>query len=213
MQAFLRVIENPKLRLLFRYQAELGLRIGEAVKVNVKDINTETRELIIRTEKAQTLDCLIIPLPLFRDTLEFIKANSKQIEQYEGYLFFREAKFSTRKGDCWLEPNYVRNKFREYSEQAGLANDVYAVSEERQQGRPVRRLHRLTSHSLRHFAITRFARSSNGNLILTSKFARHSSFSSTSTYVNVDRKEVYSIIDNIAVSEVELLKRKLSGTR
>jgi len=47
-------------------------------------------------------------------------------------------------------------------------------------------------------------------LILTSKFARHTSYGSTSTYINVEREGIYNIIDNIAVSEVELLKRKLA---
>lgn len=207
LTAFLRAIDNPKMKLLFNYQAQLGLRVGEVCKLNVKDINLETRELIIKTEKSGQLDSLIIPLPLFRDTLEFIKSSSKPIEGCEGYIFYREAKFSSRK-ESYLEPNYVRNKFREYLEVAGLGDEVYAVSEERGERR-TRRLHRLTTHSLRHYSITRFARNSNGNLILTSKFARHTSYSSTNTYINVDRKEIYNIIDNIAVSEVALLKKRL----
>ena len=56
VQAFFKVIENDKFRLLFGYQAQLGLRIGEAVKVNVKDIKFETRELIVKTEKAHVID-------------------------------------------------------------------------------------------------------------------------------------------------------------
>ncbi len=185
LQAFLISIPNPKHALLFKVQAELGLRIGEAVKINIKDIDFESRELTIRTEKARQLDSLIIPVPLFRELLAFIKANSGQIEQNQGYVFFREAKFSTRK-EPWLELNYIRHMFRECVEQAGL-DEAYDMSEERG-GRTPRKLHLLTTHSLGHYAITRFARSTNGNVVLTSRFARHRDMSTTSRYISTDKK-------------------------
>ena len=208
LKSFLFVIRNDKHRLLFQYQAELGLRCGEVVKVNVKDIDFESRELKIRTEKARQLDSLIIPIPLFRETLEFIKANQSQIEQNQGYVFFREARYSSRKEEPWLELNYIRRIFREYIQQANL-DEVYDVSEEDGTRTP-RRLHRLTTHSLRHYAITRFARSTNGNVVLTSRFARHRDMSTTSRYINTDKKELYEVIDSLAVSEVALLKKRLS---
>ena len=62
---FFKAIDNEKFRLLFLYQSQLGLRIGEAVRINIKDIKFETRELVVKTEKAMTLDTLLIPAPLF----------------------------------------------------------------------------------------------------------------------------------------------------
>ncbi len=204
---FLHQVSNPKHALLFKMQAGLGLRIGEAVKVNIRDINLESREIKIHTEKARQLDSLIIAIPLFRELLEFIKANSAQIEQNDGYIFFREAKFSPRK-EPYLEVNYIRRMFREYAEQAGL-DEVYDVSEERD-GRAPHKLHLLTTHSLRHYAITKFARSTNGNVVLTSRFARHRDMSTTSRYISTDKRELYEVIDAISISEATLLKRKLS---
>jgi integrase len=61
LSVFLRQIPNQKHRLLFSFMANLGLRIGEAVKVNIKDIDFETRELRIRTEKARQLDSCLSP--------------------------------------------------------------------------------------------------------------------------------------------------------
>lgn len=52
VQTFFRVINNPKLRLLFSYQAQLGLRVGEAVRLNIMDIDFQTRELTIKSEKS-----------------------------------------------------------------------------------------------------------------------------------------------------------------
>lgn len=207
LQAFFKVIDNEKHKLLFGYQSNLALRIGEAVRVNVKDINFETRELKIKTEKSGLPDSLIIPLPLFKETIDFIQANSKQIEQADGYLFFKDSPRDDR-NDKFIERNYARNVFRKYLILAGL-DETYDVSEETD-GRTPRLLHRLTTHSLRHFAITRYARATNGNLILTSRFARHTDTSVTSTYINTDKRELYDVIDAIAVSEVALLKRRLN---
>ena len=206
LQRFFRAINDSKFRLLFNFQAQLGLRIGEVIRVNVKDIDFETRELTVRTEKTRLLDSLRIPLPLFKELVEFAQANSKQIEQSKGYIFFRDAAKS-RRIEPYLEPNYVRNRFRHYLELAGL-DEVYDTSDE-QQGRRPRRLHRLTTHSLRHYAITRFAKQANGNLILTSRFARHVDPSTTSIYISTSKQEVYDIIDSMALSELASLKKRV----
>ncbi len=126
MQTFFRVIDNPKLRLLFSYQAQLGLRVGEAVKLNIKDIDFQTRELTIKSEKSNTLDILIIPIPLFRQTLEYIKPNNKQIESSVGYLFFKEEGYYSERNEQYLSKNYVRNRFRFYVQRAGL-DKVYGT--------------------------------------------------------------------------------------
>ncbi len=209
LRKFLFAIDNPKHKLLFQFQAELGLRIGEAVRVNIKDIDFESRELKVFTEKARQPDVTLIPVPLFRETLEFIKANAVEIEACDGYIFFHDRKTTNHgRKEGWLEENYVRKVFREYCDAAQL-DDVYDVSEERDERRP-HKLHRLTTHSLRHYAITRFARSTNGNVVLTSRFARHRDMATTGRYINTDKKEIYEVIDSLAVSEVAFLKKKLS---
>jgi integrase len=208
VQAFFKVIENDKFRLLFGYQAQLGLRIGEAVKVNVKDIKFETRELTVKTEKAHVIDTMLIPVPLFKQTLEFINRNEKSIMQAGGYVFFAEKGHSLR-GEPYLEKNYVRKVFREYVQAAKL-DEVYDQSEETY-GRTPRRLHRLTTHSLRHYAITSFARQNNGNVVLSSRFARHSDPSTTMTYINTRKDELYRAVDEtFSLERASSLKAKLS---
>lgn len=63
---------------------------------------------------------------------------------------------------------------RKYQEgmQSGYFGRGPDTSNEQQSRRP-RRLPKLTIHSLRHYTIIRFAKQANGNLILTSRFARH----------------------------------------
>ncbi len=208
VQAFFKVIENDKFRLLFGYQAQLGLRIGEAVKVNVKDIKFETRELTVKTEKAHVIDTMLIPVPLFRQTVEFINAHEQAISQAGGFVFFAEKGHSLR-GEPYLEKNYIRKVFREYVQAAKL-DEVYDQSEE-SYGRTPRRLHRLTTHSLRHYAITSFARQSNGNVVLSSRFARHSDPSTTMTYINTRKDELYKAVDDaFLVEKAERLKARFT---
>ncbi len=57
--------------------------------VNVKDTGFDNRELMIRTEKAHTLNTLIIRIPLFKLTLEYI-GQYKQHIQKDGHLFFKQ---------------------------------------------------------------------------------------------------------------------------
>lgn len=207
IQAFFRVIENPKYRLLFQFQANLGFRIGEVITINVNQIDFKTRELRLRSEKSGRLDSLIIPPQLFKETVEFIRANQEAIEKSEGYIFFRDASHSTRE-EPYLEQNYIRKVFRKYVALAGL-DDVYDTSEESEPKRATRKLHLLTTHSLRHYAITRFARSTNGNIVLTSRFARHSEPSTTMRYIHTDKKELYEAIDSISTGDIDALKKRL----
>ena len=178
---------------MFSYQANLGLRVGEVVKLNLKAINMQTRELTVFTEKAKTIDTLIIPLRLFEETQTYINCFSLDIKQAQGYIFFRDPSKSSRQ-EPYLEPNYVRKVFRHYVQEARLDEDAYGLSDE-DRGRTQRQLHRLTTHSLRHYAITRFAKQVNGNLVLTSRFARHSEPSITMTYIAKDKEQLYAEID------------------
>jgi len=198
LERFFSVVDNPKFRLLFIYQATLGLRIGEAVRINLNDINFRTRELRISTEKAQVVDYLIIPQFLFNATLEYIKGAKNEIHKAQGYLFFKN-EGKSRNPELYLDTNYARKVFRGYVQKAGI-DEIYANSGDsrnpvrRKDGKP-RRLHRFTTHSLRHTAITRFANAVNGNLFQTCHFARHSKPDVTMGYVHQQKEELYRNIE------------------
>ena len=141
LQLFFRVVTDPKFRLLFLYQANLGLRLGEAIKINIKDIKFESRELVVKTEKAMALDTLLVPAPLFKETLEYIRSNARAIEHSGGYLFFKEEGKSHTKA-MHMGEGYVRNQFRGYVKEAGL-DEIYDQSDE---SRPSR--YRISNHNL-----------------------------------------------------------------
>jgi integrase len=189
LRAFFMAIDNEKYGLLFSYMAYLGLRIGEAVKVNVKDINQQSRELRVKSEKTRRLDLLIIPSNLHQESLSFIERHKAEIDKAQGFMFYKDSDRSERK-EQYLESNYVRKVFRQYVVKAGL-DEIYDTSD----GAVQRRLHLLTTHSLRHYAISKFARQTNGNLILSAKFARHLKPQTTMTYIHTDKEELYREID------------------
>ncbi len=209
LQRFLHVIDSDKFRLLFKYQAQLGLRIGEAVRVNIGSIDLETRELTLKTEKTKVIDSLLIPIPLFKETVAFISKHGAEIGAAQGFLFYKDKSCDMRL-EPFLEQNYVRNRFRAYVRIAGL-DEVYDTSDETSPDRGVRHLHRFTTHSLRHYAITSFAKQTNGNVVLTSRFARHSDPSTTMTYISTRKEELYREIDNtFGLSQAVGLKARLS---
>ena len=170
LQVFFKAIDNPKYLLLFSFQAYCGLRIGEAIRVNINDVNFQTRELKIKSEKTNLMDRGIIPIHLFQQLQEFIAKHKAEIDKAGGCIFFKEEGKSSRK-DEYLDVDYARKKFRDYIIKAGL-NEEYGESEESSDKRRRRRLHILTTHSLRHYAITKFYNQTK-NWLLTSKFARH----------------------------------------
>lgn len=154
---FMNALDDPKAELLFTFQAVLGLRISEVVKINIKDINLKTKDLRIHNEKADRIDYLPIPPQLFNKTLDFINQNEDDISSHKGFLFW--ADLYPDHNDCpHISKNFVRNIFRQAIKKAKL-DETYGVSE----GNTPKLLHRLTTHSLRHYAITNFARKNNGN--------------------------------------------------
>lgn len=84
-------INNEKYALLFKFQAILGLRIGEACRVKLEDIDFATREISIFGEKHHLRDALLIPEDLFREVSEYAVAHARSIADCEGYLFFKDS--------------------------------------------------------------------------------------------------------------------------
>ena len=205
LEAFFSVIDNPKLRLLFFFQATLGLRVGEAIRVNVRDLNLRNRELRIFTEKSGKTDYLLVPEKLFEATLQYISDYEKEIAASKGHLFFSFAQgWRTPETAPYISTQAVRCAFRDYLKKAKL-DETYGYST----GMRPKALYRLSPHSLRHYAITNFARKNNGNVALASKFARHTSLQTTQIYIHVAKNELYGGIEKANNDELMKKVRKM----
>ena len=207
LDRFLRSVKNEKFGLLFRYQAYLGLRVGEVCKLHLGNIDFDKRELTIKSEKSGKMDSLLIPLDLFKETVEYIAKNADSIKAANGYVFYKDNDNNDNKV-MHIDQNYVRKVFRETVRRCGL-DATYGNSDESFYHRRERTLHRLTTHSLRHYAITHFAKSTNGNVVLASRFARHANPSTTMRYIAKDNEELYRNIDMSFSNQIKELKTTL----
>ncbi|MEW6035223.1 MAG: site-specific integrase [Candidatus Micrarchaeota archaeon] len=204
LERFFSVIDDPKAHLLFSFQAILGLRIGEAIRMNIKDLNLKTHELRIFSEKSGKTDYLLIPEKLFDATLQYIAAYEMEIAKAEGFLFFSFAYgWRTRKIESHLTRETARNVFHGYAEKAGLA-EIYGYSA----GAHPKPLFRLSPHSLRHYAITNFCRKNGGNVMLAGRFARHTNIQTTMIYIHTKKEELYGGIER---AQDERLLEKVRG--
>ena len=177
--------------------------------MHISNIGFEKRELILTSEKTNKSDSLRIPHELFQETVEFIQKNKEQIVKSKGFIFFKENDNNHNDVLC-IDKNYARKIFRETITKIGL-DFTYAVSDESLYGRKNRTLHRLTTHSLRHYAITHFAKATNGNVVLTCRFARHSGPTMTMHYISRDNEELYKNIDfAFPINDVIRLKNRFS---
>jgi integrase len=207
LQHFLRNVRSEKFGLLFKYQAYMGLRVGEVCRLHISNIDFDKRELTIKSEKSNKMDALRIPAELFAETAAYIMKYEANIERAKGHLFFKDNNLD-RNGIPHLDGNHVRNVFCTVRKRCGL-DQVYCKSEE-SYGRKERNLHRLTTHSLRHFAITRFSKSTNGNIVLANRFARHTKIETTMHYIAKDKDELYKNIDiAFDLSALERLKNRM----
>ena len=89
LQHFFRSVASERFALLFKYRAHTGLRVGEVCKLHISSIDFDKRKLTINSEKSGHTDSLIIPLDLFKETVEFMNRHQKEIKA-EGYIFYKE---------------------------------------------------------------------------------------------------------------------------
>jgi len=185
--------EEFKEQLAFSMQAYLGLRIGEVVQVKISDIDLEKRTIRIDTEKSKTCDSLHLHDRIYNLLKSHIAKHEKAIQAHNGYLLYSDAPNFNREN---LSEHYLRKKFREICNRAGL-NEWYGYADEQSSSRVFpsgRKLHRLTTHSLRHYFGTKVYESTK-DPILTSKLMRHSELRSTQIYIHTNKDKMQKGIE------------------
>ncbi|MFH1695389.1 MAG: site-specific integrase [Candidatus Micrarchaeota archaeon] len=171
--------------LAFKMQAFLGLRIGEVIKVRLHDINFDKRNIIIHSEKTQVHDELYLHDAIFPLLRDFVSKHKQEILDNANFVFFSR---NSRGKKPFLSTPYLRKKFREICARAGLT-EFYSFAED--QNNPHccssnRKLFRLTTHSLRHYYVTKVYNSTL-DPVTTSRLARHTKLQTTQIYIHTDK--------------------------
>ena len=180
LQSFFDSIDNYKHKLMFEVIYELGCRVGEFVKIQVKHINFSRSTVFFPAENTKTKHARISYLP--KGLANEIKSILKQqgiitkrddrIRQTEAYLF--------HPGRRWNRPyteNRIRQVFQQYVNKAGL-QQVYGKDSKG------RNLKMFTVHSLRHSHVTHYVIDRKLPLPIVQKQVGHRSLKTTSVYLS-----------------------------
>jgi len=210
LKRFLSSTKSSKSYLAFYLMSHLGLRVSEVVSLRLSDIDFINNKVRISTLKAKTGDFLYMEVGVRKLLKAWVRKYPKEIEKASGHILFSSNK---QRISHPISANWLRNEFRETCLISNL-NEFYDYAEDdnnpRQKG--VRKLHRLTTHSLRHYFITKVYNHCK-NPLLTQKLARHRSFKSTEVYININYEKLGKVIEEIMENENIYQQAKKGGAQ
>jgi integrase len=179
LQQFFDCIDNYNHKLMFKIIYELGCRVGEFVKIQVKHVNFNRSTVFFPAENTKTKHARISYLPkgLTNELKSILKQKgivgkrAEKVTKAEAYVF--------HPGRRWNIPyteNRIRQIFQIYVNKAGL-QQVY--------GKDTlgRNLKMFTVHSLRHAHIFSYVVDKQVPLPIVQKQVGHRSLKTTSVYL------------------------------
>lgn len=190
-------IDNYNHKLMFEVIYELGCRVGEFVRIQVKHINFSRSTVFFPAENTKTKHARISYLP--KGLTNEIKSMLKQkgvitkrddrIRQSEAYLF--------HSGRRWNKPfteNRIRQIFQHYVTKAGL-QQIYGKDS------MGRNLKMFTFHSLRHSHVTHYVIDRKLPLPIVQKQVGHRSLKTTSAYLSPSTEKVAQAYEQARCTE------------
>ncbi|MBN2455161.1 MAG: site-specific integrase [Sedimentisphaerales bacterium] len=197
LQAFFDSVDNYGHKLMFEIVYELGCRVGEFVKIQIKHINFNRSTVFFPAENTKTKHVRISYLP--KGLTNEIKSMLKQ----KGFITKREGKIRNtdaylfHPGRRWNKPyteNRIRQIFQHYVNKAGLQH-VY--------GRDSlgRNLKMFTVHSLRHSHVTHYVIDRKLPLPIVQKQVGHRSLKTTSVYLSPSTEKMAQAYNKVRNKE------------
>jgi integrase len=186
LKLFFDGIDNYYHKLMFEIIYELGCRVGEFVKIQVKHVNFSRSAIFFPAQNTKTKYARTSYLP--RGLTNEIKSMLQQqgvmtrrderIKNAEVYLFHH--------GKRWNKPyseNRIRQIFQHYVEKAGL-QQIYGNDS---CGRSLRM---FTVHSLRHSHVMHYVVDRGVALPIVQKQVGHRSLKTTSVYLSPSTEKI-----------------------
>jgi len=195
LQSFFDSIDNYKHKLMFEVIYELGCRVGEFVRIQVKHLNFNRSTVFFPAENTKTKHIRISYLPKgltneIKSMLKqkgFMNKRDQKVKRSEAYLFHA--------GKRWNKPyteNRIRQIFQKYVNKAGL-QQIYGSDS------LGRNLKMFTVHSLRHSHVTHYVIDRKLPLPIVQKQVGHRSLKTTSVYLSPSTEkiaEAYNMVLN-----------------
>jgi integrase len=150
---------NKAIKTIILILGVLGLRIGDAVKLKRNDFNEELTELHYIEEKTDKPRTVYIPNFLKTELILFLEIYPCE----ENDFLFKPC---GRSNNYHIQKSTIQYFFFKFREIAGHNKEYYNRSD----GKP---LHRITPHTLKHYAIYKFLKACN-DYSATQIFSNHS---------------------------------------
>lgn len=200
-QKLLDCIEDYKHKLMLRMVYELGCRVGEFVRIQLRHLLFSRSTVVFPAENTKTRRkrTSYLPRGLMNEIVSVLKSEGRvgkrdnRIKKPDDFLF----KPSGNKSVHYSE-NRLRQIFQQYVRKAGLDRD-YGVDTKG------RKLHELTIHSLRHSHIMHYIHIYKLPLPIVQKQVGHRTLQATSAYLRPSDETVASAYES-AMAEKQLAK-------
>jgi integrase len=180
LQQFFDAAESYRHKLMFQVIYELGCRVGEFVRIQLKHLNFSRSTVLIPAENTKTRHRRFsyLPIGLMNEITSMLKTEGRmskreeKLKDEEDYLFHPPGRPSSHYSE-----NRIRQIFLKYVRKAGL---------DREYGRDIkgRKLHQFTVHSMRHSHVMAYVHLHKLPLPVVQKQVGHRSLRSTSVYLN-----------------------------
>ena len=200
LQQFFDSIDNYKHKLIYQIIYELGCRVGEFVKIQIKHINFKRSTVYFPAENTKTKHARMSFLP--RGLTNEIKSMLKQ----KGIISKRDEKtlkpttflfHSGKTPNKHYTKNRIRQIFQKYVNKAGF-QQVYA------QDAKGRNLNMFTVHSLRHSHVHHGVVDRRIPLPIVQKQVGHRSLKTTSVYLQPSTEKIAQVYEEARLrSETE----------
>ncbi len=179
-------IDNYNHKLMFQIIFELGCRVGEFVRIQVKHINFNRSEVFIPAENTKTKHARasFLPLGLTNEIKSMLKQKGlinkrdEKIKNPQVYIFHPGKRWNKH-----YTENRIRQLFQKYICKAGL-QQVYG------QDKKGRNLKMFTCHSLRHSHLVTYIIDKKLPLPIVQKQVGHRSLKTTSIYLQPSSEKI-----------------------
>ncbi|MBT3985492.1 site-specific integrase [archaeon] len=191
-------MDNLKYKMVFLFLAYIGLRVGEAVKIKLSDVDLDRRYVKIQTEKQRRVIYDTQPIPEI-----IIPSLRLYIKKYETRMKLRGGWFFPQRvhNEKHIEPHTVRKKYYEYRDACGL-DQSYAIANDVNNPMQVktgeRKLHNRTLHSFRHWYKVKLDKACIPYGMIQS-LMRHTGRSVTDQYGQYSFEEKLEVIDEVFI--------------
>ncbi|MFW6106631.1 MAG: tyrosine-type recombinase/integrase [bacterium] len=186
LQGFFDAIEDYRHKLMMRMLYELGCRVGEFVRIQLRHLcfRRATVRFPAANTKTRTARVSHLPAGLVNEIKSLLRREgrmakrSERIYRPDEYLFH-----PATRADRPYSANRLRQVFRSYVRRAGLDSEYG-------EDRRGRRLHALTIHSLRHSHIMHYVHVHRLPLPVVQRQVGHKSLKTTSIYLRPSDEHV-----------------------